>query len=330
MDSLWEGTDNVDGPRSRPRFATLFGGCAWQIRKATNDPSLTDISDTSNSVIPINYTVFMDFFGALIEKIEELGFTPLAPSQKSKATYTLHTAVRDQLGMAERTEVSTQLETLQKSASKSVEIHITSDMADVAFWDYKALRAFLIYAHDLLNDEVSIITGNQTNAVAWSHDPSRSQSDVVDLLKRLQLKHPNLQVPMTAQKRISAKLMVQNRRCEAAIANTLAVLAANGSNYGDLLEQCAQIELTNESLLDFLDAQVEKVGANRDLVDRESLVPRELVVAYLKQRSDLAKIEQGSLTFCQFLKAINDSNNFAGNTDDVVLSRLSAHIDKKV
>jgi hypothetical protein len=255
----------------------------------------------------------MDFFGALIEKIEELGFTPLAPSQKSKATYTLHTAVRDQLGMAERTEVSTQLETLQKSASKSVEIHITSDMADVAFWDYKALRAFLIYAHDLLNDEVSIITGNQTNAVAWSHDPSRSQSDVVDLLKR-----------------ISAKLMVQNRRCEAAIANTLAVLAANGSNYGDLLEQCAQIELTNESLLDFLDAQVEKVGANRDLVDRESLVPRELVVAYLKQRSDLAKIEQGSLTFCQFLKAINDSNNFAGNTDDVVLSRLSAHIDKKV
>jgi hypothetical protein len=272
----------------------------------------------------------MDFFGALIEKIEELGFTPLAPSQKSKTTYTLHTVVRDQLGMAEKTEVSTQSEALPKSASKSVEIHITSDMADVAFWDYKALRTFLSYAHDLLNDEVSIITGKQTNAVAWSHDPSRSQSDVIDLLKRLQQKHPNLQVPMTAHKRISAKLMVQNRRCEAAIANTLAVLAANGSNYGDLLEQCSQIELTNESLLDFLDTQVEKVGANRDLVDRESLVPRELVVAYLKQRSDLAKIEQGSLTFCQFLEAINDSNNFAGNTDDVVLSRLSAHIDKKV
>jgi hypothetical protein len=272
----------------------------------------------------------MDFFGALIEKVERLGFAPLAPSQKSKATYTLHTVVRDQLGMAERTEVSTQSDDPPIGDSKSGEIHITSDMADVAFWEYKALRTFLKEVHDLLNDEVSMIVGKQTNAVAWAHDPSRSQNDIIDLLKKVRLKHPNLPVPKPAQKRISAKLMVQNRRSEAAIANTIAVLVANGSSYGDLLEQCSQLDLSNESLLDFLDSRVEKVGADKDSIDRESLIPREIVVAYAKKRSEISKNEQGSLTVCQFLKSISDSNNFAGNSDDTILYRLSAHTDKKV
>jgi len=272
----------------------------------------------------------MDFFGALMEKVLNVGFAPLAPPQKSKATYTLHTVVRDQLGMVERTEVSTQPNDQSIGNSNTVEIHITSDMADVAFWDYKELRAFLSNVHDILNDEVSLSVGKPTNAVAWAHDPSRSQKDVIDLFKKVRLKHPHLLVPRPAKKRTSAKLMVQNRRCEAAIANTLAVLVANGSCYGDLLEQCSQLDLSNESLLDFLDTRVENVGANRDSVDRESLVPRELVVAYVKERSEISKNEQGSLTICQFLESITDSNNFSGNSDDTILYRLSVHTDNKV
>ena len=272
----------------------------------------------------------MDFFGALIEKVQNVGFAPLAPSQKSKATYTLHTVVRDQLGMAERTEVAMRPKDQTGSSSKTVEVHITSDMADVAFWDYKALRAFLTNVHNILDSEVSLLVGKPTNAVAWAHDPSRSQSEVIDLFKKVRLKHPDLLVPGPAQKRISAKLMVQNRRSEAAIANTLAVLVANGSSYGDLLEQCSQLDLSNESLLDYLDAQVEKVGANRNSIDRESLIPRELVVGFAKKRSENSKTEQGTLTVCQFLKSINDSNNFAGNSDDTILYRLSAHSVEKV
>ena len=272
----------------------------------------------------------MDFFGALIEKVQNVGFAPLAPSQKSKATYTLHTVVRDQLGMAERTEVSIQPNDQSGGSSKTVEVHITSDMADVAFWDYKALRVFLTTVHEILDAEVSLLVGKSTNAVAWAHDPSRSQRDVIDLFNKARLKHPELTVPGPAHKRISAKLMVQNRRSEAAIANTLAVLVANGSSYGDLLEQCSHLDLSNESLLDFLDAQVEKTGANRNSIDRESLIPRELVMGFAKKRSEISKTEQGSLTVCQFLKSINDSNNFAGNSDETILYRLSAHNDEKV
>jgi hypothetical protein len=232
--------------------------------------------------------------------------------------------------MAERTEVSTQPSERTDGSSKAVEVHITSDMADVAFWDYKALRAFLANIHNILNSEVSLLVGKPTNAVAWAHEPSRSQSDVIDLFKKARLKHPDLLVPGPAQKRISAKLMVQNRRSEAAIANTLAVLVTNGSSYGDLLEQCSQLDLSNESLLDYLDAQVENVGANRNSIDRESLIPRELVVGFAKKRSEISKTEQGSLTVCQFLKSINVSNNFAGNSDETILYRLSAHNDEKV
>jgi len=65
-------------------------------------------------------------------------------------------------------------------------------------------------------------------------------------------------------------------------------------------------------------------------LDRESLIPRVIVVGYAKKRSENSKTEQGSLTVCQFLKSINDSNNFAGNSDDTVLYRLSAHTDEKV
>ena len=113
----------------------------------------------------------MDFFGALIEKVQNLGFAPLAPSQKSKSTYTLHTVVRDQLGMAERTEVSMQQNDQIGGSSKTVEVHVTSDMADVAFWDYKALRIFLANVHKILDAEVSLLVGKPTNAVAWAHDP---------------------------------------------------------------------------------------------------------------------------------------------------------------
>jgi hypothetical protein len=32
---------------------------------------------------------FVDFYGALIGKVQNIGFAPLAPSQKNKATYIL-------------------------------------------------------------------------------------------------------------------------------------------------------------------------------------------------------------------------------------------------
>jgi len=209
----------------------------------------------------------MDFFGALIEKVHRIGFAPLSPSEKSKPTYTLHNLIRDQIGMAERKDVQ-----IKSNGMKKSEEHITSDTADVAFWEYKTLRKFLNSVHDILNDEVSKIVGKPTNAIAWSHDSSRTQTEIIQLLEMSRMSYPDIDAPKPASKRALANSMIQKRRVEAAIANTIAVLAANGAAYGDILESCADQNLDNEGLLDFLDKQV--IASNSDTKKYESYQSR--------------------------------------------------------
>ena len=176
----------------------------------------------------------------------------------------------------------------------------------------------------MMNEDLSVLVGKSTIVTTWAHDQSRTQDEIISLLERLRLKHPQLDVTKPAQKRLSAKLMVQNGRIEASIANTLAVLVANGSSYGDLIEQCSQLNISNEALLDHLDSHVEMSKAAREEIDKKSLIPRELVVAYMKKRAEISKTEIGSLTICQFLNSINNSNNFVGNSDETILSRFIA------
>ncbi len=266
----------------------------------------------------ITTLIDMDFFGELIEKVQRIGFSPLAPSEKSKSTYTLHTLIRDQIGMVERKEVQA-----KTSSSKDTEVHITSDMADVAFWNYRELREFLSEVHELLNQEVSIIVGKTTNAVAWSHDPKRTQDEIIDLLRKVRSKHAQFNTPKPAVKRTMAKSMVQKRRIEAALANTFAVLAGNGPSYGDLFEECSELELNNESLLDYLDNQIIKSNMDIQKIDDESLIPRQLVIAYTHYKSNTLKEDINSPTVTQYLRFIKSSNNLAGNSEAALLSRMA-------
>jgi hypothetical protein len=260
----------------------------------------------------------MDFFGDLIEKVQRIGFSPLAPSEKSKSTYTLHNLIRDQLGMVERKEVQA-----KASDIKVNEVHITSDMADVAFWNYKELRVFLCKVHEILNQEASTIVGKTTNAVAWSHDPKRTQSEIIDLLSKARSNHPQLNAPEPAVKRSMAKSMIQKRRIEAALANTFAVLAGNGSSYGDLFEECSELDLSNEGLLDHLDNQFKKSNLDIQKIDDDSLIPRQLVIAYTHYKSNASKEDINSPTVTQYLRFIRSSNNLAGNSEATLLARLA-------
>ena len=265
----------------------------------------------------------MDFFGLLITKIQETGFAPLAPLEKSKATYTLHNVVRDAIGMADRQEIGISNDDAESlDEDRITETHITADNADVAYWDYKVLRKFLVYVHELLNNEVSKQTNRQGNAIAWSHEPTRTQNEVIDLFMKLQKQFQNLEVPSQAIKRPSAKGMVQNKRVEAAVANTMAVLVANGSDYGDLFDQIAELEYGNEELLDYLDSLIDSGKANRELVDNKSVIPRQLVVSYVKYRDSIFKIDSKFPTICSFISAINTTNNLAGNSETTLVDRL--------
>ena len=260
----------------------------------------------------------MDFFGDLIEKVQRIGFAPLAPYEKSKSTYTLHNVIRDQLGMVERKDVQN-----KANDSKDIEVHITSDMADVAFWNYKELRVFLSNVHEILNQEASAIVGRTTNAIAWSHDSKRTHEEIIDLLSKARSKHLQIDTPKPAIKRTMAKSMVQKRRVEAAIANTFAVLAGNGSSYGDLFEECSDLELSNEGLLDYLDNQIRKSNMDTQKIDDESLIPRQLVVSYTHYKLNTSKEDINSPTLTQYLRFIKSSNNLAGNSEATLLSRMA-------
>ena len=265
----------------------------------------------------------MDFFGAIIQKINDVGFSPLAPLQKSKTNYTLHNVVRDQLGMTERAQVA-----LLDAAGKpritkpTHELHITADLADVAYWDYRELREFLETVHQLMNDEVTKIVGRQSNALAWSHEPNRTQQEILILLENLRAKHKHLSVPPIAVKRPVAKNMVQKRLVWSAIANTCAVIAGNGSNYSELFQDCAMSGLNDEFLLDMLDIRIKNNKLDRRLFDGESLVPRSLVAARSRKEAEISRIEPNRLTISQFLKTLNDSKSFVAESDSDILGRL--------
>ena len=114
----------------------------------------------------------MDFFGELIKKINSVGFAPFKPLEQSKKTYTLHNVIRDQIGMAERQTLTIKEDKNGKILPEpQYEVHITADLADVSYWDYKIYREFLIKIHDLLDKKVGMIVGRKTNAIADSTAP---------------------------------------------------------------------------------------------------------------------------------------------------------------
>jgi hypothetical protein len=268
---------------------------------------------------------FVDFFGAIIQKINAVGYSPLAPLQKSKTNYTLHNVVRDQLGMTERVQVAILDSTGKPRVSNPThEEHITADLADVAFWDYRELRAFLETVYQLMDNEVTRMLGKQTNAVAWSHEPDRTQLEILGLMKNLQAQNGSLAVPPTAAKRPVAKNMIQRRLVWSAIANTCAVLVGNGSNYSELFQDCAMSGLNDESLLDMLDSRILKNKFDRKLIDSESLIPRSLVAARSKKESEISRVEPNRLTMSQFLKTLNESKSISSESASDLLSRLTS------
>ena len=267
----------------------------------------------------------MDFFGELIKKISSVGFAPFKPLEQSKKTYTLHNVIRDQIGMAERQTLTIKKDKNGKTLSEPRhEVHITADLADVAFWDYKVYREFLIKIHNLLDEKVSISEGRKTNAMAWENDPQRTESQILNLLKALQADNPEIIVPERAVKRPNARSMIQRGAVESAIGNTLAVLAENGLNYSDLLETISNLNLQNEELLDDLDERVKKAKCNRAEIDKKSLLPRTLVESYGRYRSQQFQVSQRSPSICQFLREISERNNLSDNLESVLIERLTA------
>ena len=265
----------------------------------------------------------MNVFAKLSEMITEIGYEPISQSQTSKATYTLHTAIRDLCNMAKRETKQLKTGTPVKS-TRPQEVHIIADDADVSFWDFLVLREYLRKITELVDAEVALVVGKPTHFAAWDHDSSRSKTDVLKLLNALSKKHPVLPDPPRATSRPQAREMVAKGKIEAAIANTLAVMVGNGMHYGDLLEKIASKPSSNEDLLVDLDSYLDKRECDRLTYDNKSLVPRNLVQAYLRFKDNTDTGTDRNPSLAKFLASMSTTNNFAGNSDEMLIKRLNA------
>jgi len=266
----------------------------------------------------------MGFFDELIVKIGATGFAPVSKDQKVRQKYSLHTLIRDAVGMADRTEIRSHSENssdvVVKPSSKSWSIY--ADSADVAYWDFQIHREFLIKIYALIDDEVSKMLGRRISATVWASESQRREDEIVVLLENLRSKHPKIPVPPSAVKRPSALQMVQEGKVCGAIGNTCAVIAASGVNYGDLFELMAENYGSNETLLQFLDEYTLSNKMDRTLVDRKSLVPKSFVSAHQSYKNQIQKISQSEPTMSDYLRFLQLSNNLSGNSDQTLIDRF--------
>ena len=119
--------------------------------------------------------------------------------------------------------------------------------------------------------------------------------------------------------------MVAKGKIEAAIANTLAVMVGNGMQYGDLFEKIASKLISNEDLLVDLDNYLEQQKCDRLTHDNKSLVPRNLIQAYFKFKDNADSGTDRNPSLAKFLSSMNTSNNFSGNSDEMLIKRLNAN-----
>jgi len=264
----------------------------------------------------------MDFFRNLIIKIEIKGFAPLAPLQKSKSTYTLFNVIMDELGMAEWVDKKEKDPKSGKGSTRPQEPHIKADSADVAFWDHLILRDFLETIDQMLNDEVSKKIGRETNAIGWAHEQKRTQEEVVEILLNLQRQYPDIDVPEKATPRPTISGIDQSTKILGAVCNTIAVIAANGTKYCDLLETISKYEISNDELLNVLDKLIRSKQYDRTKIDRTSKIPVVLNKAFIAyQKKEQIHFDKPP-TLTDFFRQLKTKVDFLSDTDETLLLQI--------
>lgn len=243
-----------------------------------------------------------NFLQLVATRLAEAGFRPFsAESVGEDSTLTLHDAIRSVL----------------------VGGSTSSQLPDVAFWEWREIRPFLRNVWTNLNLSVAQIDSRERSAIAWCNEPTRSFDDVRELLHRSSALP--LRTTPTATRRPSPRGLVQSAKVAGAIVESLAVLhEISASSYGDLIEGALgdfAEPATDLALLTKIDDQCLLSDSGRDLTDNSTLVPRQLLRAYLKQERQ-ADQRGEFLTFVNFLHSGIVLNNLAGLSDRALLKRL--------
>lgn len=248
-----------------------------------------------------------DYWSKLRTIIEQRGFEPSASLEGTRSSRGAVPASRGPVSLFQAVRLASGIE------------ENALDFADVSFWNWMKLRAFLSTVWSSLDAQIQVDLQLTSPAVVWASRTERTTSEVLAFIDRTSSRVEIGEIPSVVLRPVAFQ-MVGMGKIDAAVANTCAVLTANlDLSYGDLLSQLVERGGTDEELLTFLDEKVSSSRADRTVSDQSSLIPRELVRAKIAIGD---KMSLGSINFVRFLQVLDESNNLENVTDESLLGRL--------
>ena len=248
-----------------------------------------------------------EYWSSLGRLIESRGFSPVVQAEEFQKTRSSSKVSLEPVSLFQAVRLAA-----------GIEMYAV-DFADVSFWQWNEVRAFLQSVWSALDEEASIVAGRPIPAVVWGSQQGRRTQEVLGLVEAASRKVKINLVPQI-ELRPAAYQVVGMGKIDAALVNTCGVIAANlDLAYGDLLAQIVAQDCTDEQALGFLDVKVINGGLDRSRMDSESLIPRELVRA---KSVTAEKMGVAVLNFTKFLGILNDNSNLENITDEALLARL--------
>lgn len=238
-----------------------------------------------------------------LDRLKDEGFIPYGAVKLGKRPkgLLLHEAIRDVIGMK-------------------------PDDSVYMYWDWAHLHKSLNALWLDLDDAASRMSGRRTSSIAMTFDESTSIETIENLFNEVQLNH-TAQVAFEAVLRRPAKSESAVRfvgKLMGALLATIGILEeSRSSGYGDLFSSLSDRARSDEELLVYLDAMCDEIDSSRNFSAPKSVVIlRALGNAFEKLNEQREEDDLPQLSLGEFFVETEESANWAGLSDHVVLRRL--------
>ena len=196
------------------------------------------------------------------------------------------------------------------------------------YWNWHDLHKSLNALWLDLDDAATRIAGRKTSIVALTFDDSTNLEQVEKILSSFDAVHSN-SIEFSEVKRRPARsessVRFVGKMMGALLATIGLIEEARSNGFGDLFSSLTDTARTDEELLIHLDHLCSEIGAVDELVAPKSVVIlRALGNAFEKLNKQREEDDLEQLTLSEFLIETEDSANWAGLTDQVILRRLLA------
>lgn len=245
------------------------------------------------------------FVEQLISRFRESGFVPYSDSQsdsRKRQELTLHQGIRGVLNMRD-------------------------DDSIYMYWEWRQLKTAFDSMWTELDVAASRFEGRTTSAIFVCSRPEFTESDLFSFFQMVDVE--NLEAfPIALRRPTKSEGQVRyTGKLLGAVLMTLGIVAeAMDSGFGDLLSSISDAADNEIQLLDHLDGVAKREIGN----PHEAKPPSQIVIlralgwAYEEVNKTRVNEDLAEFNFAEFLRETEQSANWSGLTDQLVLKRLLA------